>query len=254
VNLGDSYSGSGQGWGKDISLTRNVHKTGIDDRLIYIAPGGIGKEGKPPSANKQNIPSKSLCLIPERFAIEMISRGWILRNKIIWHKPNCMPASVKDRFTVDFEPVFFFTKSRRYWFEQLYETYDRPLNRWGGDSLKKECEKTSKYLKTQNIGSSSCLRAGRQMRPNESGRNRRCVWTIPTAPYKESHFAVFSEALVEPMIRAGCPKGGIVLDPFCGSGTMMRVAEKLSRVGIGFDLGYQDLQKKRIKNIQKELL
>jgi site-specific DNA-methyltransferase (adenine-specific) len=246
VNLGDSYwSAKGScfnpGGGNKSWKSWNEAK--------FKHPVSRGNKSDMPG-----LPPKSLCLIPERFAIAMVDRGWILRNKIVWHKPNCMPASVKDRFTVDFEPVFFFTKSRRYWFEQLYETYDRPLNRWGGDSLKKECEKTSKYLKTQNIGSSSCLRAGRQMRPNESGRNRRCVWTIPTAPYKESHFAVFSEALVEPMIRAGCPKGGIVLDPFCGSGTMMRVAEKLSRVGIGFDLGYQDLQKKRIKNIQKELL
>lgn len=106
VNLGDTYNAHSTGNGNVGGMEKN-------NKLIQDIQTGNNR--------KIDLPDKSLCLIPFRFAIEMQNRGWILRNVIIWHKPNCMPSSVKDRFTVDFEYVFFFVKNKKYWFETQYE-------------------------------------------------------------------------------------------------------------------------------------
>lgn len=147
-----------------------------------------------------NINRKSLCLIPDRFAIEMVNRGWILRNEIIWNKPNCMPSSASDRFTVDFEKIYFFTKQQKYYFEQQFEPYTKPLNRWGGDSLKADGEST------WDAGTGQATYRQRDMRPNADGRNMRTTWHVNTNPFPGSHFAVFPSTLVEPAVKAGCPK------------------------------------------------
>ena len=188
---------------------------------------------------------KSLCLIPERFAIEMIDRGWTLRNQIIWHKPNCMPSSAKDRFTMDFEYVFFFVKNKKYWFETQYEKYTEPMNRWGGKYKRRAI---NEKLDPKGLANANSLaRPQRDMRPNKKGRNKRCVWEITTKPYPEAHFAVYPEKLVERMIKSGCPEKGIVLDPFHGSGTTGIVAKKLNRNFIGYELNpdYIKLSEKR---------
>ncbi len=305
VNLGDSYSNSGGSGSGEYQKKHTQFGKIIDQGTAQNPHRAIG------------FTPKTLCLIPERFAISMVEREWILRNKIIWYKPNCMPASVKDRFTVDFEPVFFFVKNRRYWFEQQYEPLQKSsLER--GYSYKNREEYVSP--KKKNNPGLSCPEMGRKYIPQ--GRNSRCVWTIPTQPYPESHFATFPEALVEPMIKSGCPKEsggkcgkarekiliptedykkllgkgwtnheadleqgltvtknkkvsctaqydfkgltdcgcnagskpGIVLDPFCGSGTVIKVAERLQRIGIGFDLGYEKLEQKRTEWNQVELI
>ena len=119
VNLGDSYNGSKTG------NTNGTYKNRIDKSKSWANSDSFKKA-------EQDIPAKSLCLIPQRFAIEMVNRGWILRNTIIWHKPNCMPSSAKDRFTLDFEYLYFFSKSKKYYFEQQFEPYQFPLDRWGG--------------------------------------------------------------------------------------------------------------------------
>jgi len=147
-----------------------------------------------------DIPDKCLTQIPSRFSIEMCNRGWILRNVIIWHKPNCMPSSVKDRFTVDFEYLFFFSKQKKYYFERQLEQYTEPMNRWGGEELKAKGEST------WDEGTGQKSYRDRNMRPNPQGRNKRCVWTITTKPYKEAHFAVYPEGLIETPIKAGCPE------------------------------------------------
>jgi len=141
---------------------------------------------------KEGIPDKSLCLIPQRFAIEMVNRGWILRNTIIWHKPNCMPSSAKDRFTVDFEYVYFFVKNKKYWFEQAFEELNY-------DSFRETKRGFNQPKGNRQEGIDS-------WKLNPQGRNKRAVWTIPTRPFPEAHFAVYPEALIEPMIQAGCPK------------------------------------------------
>jgi len=228
VNLGDSYSGSANAGGED-SRTCNGRPNARDKNL----------------QTKRGVPAKSQCCIPERFAIAMVDRlGWIKRNTIIWYKRNAMPASVKDRFTVDFESVFFFVKSGKYYFEQQKEPYTAPMNRWGGDKLKANGEST------WDGGTGQDTYRDRNMRPDPEGRNKRCVWDINTQPFPEAHFAVFPPALVEPMIKAGCPESGIVLDPFMGSGTTAMVAKQLNRNFIGFEANseYCAIGEKRLRN------
>jgi len=213
VNLGDTYNGSG-GAGGDYDI------------------GGLREsQTKYKQVIQNNIQRKSLCCIPDRFKIEMINRGWICRNEIIWHKPNCMPQNVKDRFTVDYEKLFFFVKSPRYYFEQQLEPYDKPLDRWGGDKMRNS---SHKYIEIGEpmigkVGATSMFRKGRLIRPNENGKNKRCVWTLPTQANTESHFAIYPDKLIETPIKAGCPEGGIVYDPFGGSGTTADVCMRLNR-------------------------
>ena len=153
-----------------------------------------------------------------------------------------MPSSAKDRFTVDFEKVFFFTKSSKYYFEQQFEInksmgWEETNNRHHGNG------ETSRGKGFYRVGSIL------------QGRNMRCVWDIPPRPFKEAHFATYPEALIAPMIKAGCPEGGIVLDPFIGSGTTAVVAKKLGRQYIGIELNpeYIALAQKRIAAIGERL-
>ena len=241
VNLGDTYGThtskrSGQ-FGSDISS---------DINSVFTK-----------SRKSQSVSEKSLCIIPQRFAIGMLERGWILRNTIIWHKPNCMPSSAKDRFTVDFEYVYFFVKSKKYAFETQYEPvkestiarYQYP-NSSGNQKIE--------YGDSDKINriNPRIERQGHKEKLIEQGRIKRTVWTINTKPFKEAHFAVFPEALVETPIKAGCPEGGVVLDPFSGAGTVAKVATELNRNFIGFELNpeYCEIARRRLKHIQKEMI
>ena len=184
---------------------------------------------------------KSLVMIPFRFAIEMVNRGWILRNTIIWHKPNCMPSSAKDRFTVDFEYIFFFSKKKKYYFETQYEPL-APISMKDRRKDKGRFEYNGKRKGVEGIQNVMCG-------INSLGRNKRAVWRISPKPFKEAHFAVYPEELIVTPIKAGCPKGGIVLDPFFGAGTTGLVASKQSKNFIGIELNqdYIDIATKRIK-------
>ena len=226
INLGDTY----------------YTKSGcafLNDNLVpieRIKKLGINKANS--ARGRGLLESKNLTLTPFRFAIEMQKRGWILRNVIIWHKPNCMPSSVKDRFTVDFEYLFFFVKSRKYYFNQQREPHkDASLKRteynWDGHR-----EKGSSF---------SGMNIKKMCHPK--GRNKRCVWNIPTKSFRGAHFAVYPTRLIEIPIKAGCPKGGVVLDPFMGSGTTGLVAKSFGRNYLGFDLNkeYCKIAEKRIK-------
>ncbi len=246
VNLGDTYSGSCQGAGKKTKErieSKKVENLGSSQN--YLKKYGHALTQKPPSA-KTSVPSKSLCMIPFRFAIEMVNRVWILRNNIIWHKPNCMPSSSKDRFTVDFEYLFFFAKNNKYYFEQQFEEfksniYDRAR------MAKARTEYGGKWAQDSGgaIKQQRAFVAGYSI-----GRNKRSVWTICTKPSREAHFAVYPERLIETPIKAGCPRGGIVLDPFMGSGTTAVVAKKHHRNFIGFELNpeYCKIANKKIAN------
>jgi len=339
VNIGDSYGGSGNASGHK-EHTRNLgYKT-----LEMGASQGNQKTTRGYE--------KSLLDIPYRFSIEMINRGWIKRNTIIWEKPNCMPSSANDRFTIDFEYLFFFTKNNKaifwtnektleclnkkplgikgiegrdwewqkkesswqrpsrdetfklplrkksnyakegykkvslwtghdYWFEQQFEEYKGPLDRWGGNKLK--AVNKSDWDK----GTGQSTYRDRNMRPNKQGRNMRAVWTIPTSPYPEAHFAVYpegeylgkgnleehhagQETKTKFKVKAnseykskgysdcGCNAGfesGIVLDPFMGAGTTALVALKQRKRFIGIEIKqeYIDMAKKRIKKVQPNL-
>lgn len=172
---------------------------------------------------------KSLCLIPERFALKMIENKWILRNKIIWYKPNCMPSSAKDRFTVDYEYVYFFTKSQKYYFKTQYEPLSevtikevqrfyngKGIKDYEGNGVQNPSDvKRSIIKKFAPIGgikhvngdsNNNRTYSGNEYNPNlEQGRIKRCVWKINTKPFPEAHFAVFPPELVKQCLDAGCP-------------------------------------------------
>jgi len=223
VNLGDTYSGGG-GW------------IGIPDDWKSISTKSKQKRFDNPS-KKTELPSKCLTMIPFRFAIEMVNRGWILRNTIIWHKPNCMPSSVKDRFTVDFEYLFFFSKKKKYYFEQQLE---KTITK---DNIVRDRD-TTKLNNTPGRTRMGGLKVN-----NYDKKNKRTVWTICPRPFKEAHFAVYPEELCETPIKSGCPEGGTVLDPFAGAGTTGLVALKQNKNSILIELNseYIEIIKKRLK-------
>jgi len=247
VNMGDTYMGNSsyseagrQGYGNDkIGM---INKEKWQDPK-YKAAGNSRLRARE-HIKSGNVRSKSLCQIPSRFAIEMTNRGWILRNEIIWHKPNCMPSSVKDRFTVDFEKLFFFVKNNKYWFETQYEKYAGERHSPGNKTVRR----------IGNMEATDPAKDPDRIWGDERGRNKRCVWTITTKPYKEAHFATYPEQLCETPIKAGCPKGGIVLDPFFGAGTTGLVAQNLNRNYLGIELNkeYIKIAEERLK--QKPLL
>lgn len=194
------------------------------------------KEGRPQGQSIYRKIEKCLVLQNYRFILRCVDElGLILRNVIIWHKPNHMPSSVKDRFTNAYEPVFMLTKSKKYWFDldAVRKPYTEPLNRWGGEELKPKPVRCPRCLGIGRIPIESlnpqkcpdCNGKGiiykksawdketnqqtyrnRDMRPNKAGKNPADVWQIPTQPFPEAHFATFPERLVEPMIKAGCPQ------------------------------------------------
>jgi site-specific DNA-methyltransferase (adenine-specific) len=191
VNLGDTYSGTGCGTGTS-------HFSQIDKCM------------------KQNVetdlPDKSLCQVPSRFAIEMVNRGWTLRSEIIWQKPNGLPSSIKDRFTLDFEKIFFFVKNRKYYFETLYEDYVSLDKRPAGVVQNREYGYQGKYKvmppiggKKQTEGNDNPVYSGNTPEWKQ-GRIKRCVWSINTHPFPDAHFATFPEELAEPMVQAGSPE------------------------------------------------
>jgi site-specific DNA-methyltransferase (adenine-specific) len=205
VNIGDTYMGNSsysekgrQGYGND--------KIGMINKKQWLDPKypHAGRLRGREHVERCDIQNKCLCQIPHRFAIEMTNRGWILRNTVIWHKKNCMPSSVKDRFTTDFEYVFFFVKKERYWFETQYEPNltmeDRPYG-IVRDRLY-DYDSKQKTLLGREGPEGSEEEAG----VPPIGRNKRCVWSIPTKPYKDAHFAVFPPELCETPIKAGCPE------------------------------------------------
>ena len=369
VNLGDTYYGSGAGTQKNLpknpkckesyTMPYLAHKhtqrnewkrpsreafseAGIGKKCLEcgkeIKTGSNGQFCSRECLNKQGndfrsqnrlLPNKCLTMIPMRFAIEMVNRGWILRNVIIWHKPNCMPSSVKDRFTVDFEYIFFFSKKKKYYFETQYEDfangsdvdYRKKLRAGKRYDLKEPYKNNVPYAvqprdkefveyrnlpnlkelskalneerkrinltvedieitldsqaphhwfsresypsvedwnKLKDIGfklpkfdkqMTEVFNKSSEKTSSPMGRNKRTVWSICPKPFKEAHFAVYPEELCETPIKAGCPVGGIVLDPFFGAGTTGLVALKQNKKFIGIELNkeYIEIATKRLK-------
>jgi DNA modification methylase len=177
-------------------------------------------------------------------AFALQADGWYLRSDIIWAKPNPMPESIKDRPTRAHEYVFLLSKNRRYYWDQIAIREDF--------SSKDEHKKRKTIYQAHGSSETSKGRGnGHNMLGDPGrGRNIRSVWTISTKSYRGAHFAVFPEDLVKPCIKAGAPINGIVLDPFCGSGTVLAVAQGLNRKGIGIELNpeYCDLAVKRLGN------
>lgn len=206
INLGDTYFGSGAGaWKKYIDENGNITQAQKDRKEKYFTTKPLQPKIK---QNGQLYQNKQLLLIPSRFAIEMQNRGWLLRDDIIWQKPNRIPASVTDRMNNTYEHVFHFAINKHYYF---------------------------------NLDAVKVLGAnGRMKNPGD-------VWAINTQPISGTHTATFPEKLIEQIILCGSPEGGIVFDPFLGTGTTWVVADKLGRNCIGFEINreYFDFAKKR---------
>jgi DNA modification methylase len=226
LNLGDSYAGGGFCGSEKALAGKQGTNRGSGNMIGRALDHGL----KP----------KDLVGIPWRVAFALQEDGWYLRSDIIWSKPNPMPESVTDRPTKAHEYVFLLSKSARYYFDAdaVREPLDGPLHAPGnkpafGDVLRND-------FGTERMG---------VVWGNPAGRNIRTVWTIATHPYPEAHFATFPPKLVEPCIKAGCPEGGTVLDPFLGSGTTAEVARKLGRNCVGFELNedYRPLIEDRLK-------
>lgn len=219
VNIGDTYGGC------SLNSSYGVKAKGTTSFLKDVTH--LQKV-----AHTRGKYSKSLLLIPFRFAIEMMNRGWTVRNVIIWQKPNATPQSAKDRFTVDFEYLFFFSKNKKYYFEQQLE----PIKQSTFERCKSGCG-LNKGANYQGLNKTNFERLQQRMLNGTiKGRNKRTVWNIATHAYHGAHFAVFPPAIAEIPIKSGCPEGGIVLDPFIGSGTVAVVANKLNRKWLGIEL------------------
>lgn len=236
LNLGDSYAND-EKWG---GATGGYHAQALHGNTNV----GRGKKST-------GIPAKNLIGIPWRVAFGLQDDGWILRSDIIWAKPNPMPESVTDRPTKAHEYVFLFAKSQRYFYdaEAIKEKSVGAKNRDGfrggngrpyvHDSTFNNSYQSHKNLDVPGRTTNSMheQRAlGNDYTRNSENRNKRSVWTIATQPTPFAHFATFPDELIEPMILAGCPVGGVVYDPFMGSGTTALVARKHGRNYIGSEL------------------
>ena len=289
LNIGDSYN----------AYKGNAKSQYNDSKFV----GGHGGHPTRPSGyglECKELKPKDLIGIPWMLAFSLRNAGWYLRQDIIWHKPNPMPESVKDRCTKSHEYIFLMSKSQKYYFD--YEAIQEKANpnyiskniRFGGNKYGDNDDphfqtysgnvyETKTKVRTQNNGYS---KAGGH-RDNSGGfgdyskhghtknrqydgqeredgirdevffvRNKRDVWSINVKPNKEAHFATYPQELVSPCILAGCPEGGVVLDPFMGSGTTGIVANKLGRHYVGIELNpeYVEMAERRIGLETSQLL
>ena len=217
LNLGDSYCQTDK-WGGGKNGNTGKHTTTKEG----VVPSWEARRSKRPKID--GIKPKDLMGLPWLVAISLRAAGWYLRRDIIWHKPNQMPESVTDRPTGDHEYLFLLSKSARYYYDAA--AIAEPIVR-GSAGSSFSGGKTAEH---------QAGRSSTNVREEKVTRNRRSVWTVPTQPYKGAHFATFPEDLVKPCILAGCPEGGLVLDPFLGSGTVGRVSEDLGRRWFGIEL------------------
>jgi DNA modification methylase len=216
INLGDSYSNSGGSGSGEYSDT---HK-----QFGKIIQGGT----KQKPHKEKGMPNKCLLLIPHRFAIGCIDRGWVVRNDIIWAKRNCMPESVTDRFSKKHEYIFLMTKQEKYYFD-LDGIKDRATTK----DLRVRDRDTTKLNNTPGR-----TRMGGLKENNYDTKNPGTIsdfWDVPTKPNSDEHYASYNDALIGKPIIAGCPKGGIILDPFCGTATTGCRAIDLQRKFIGIE-------------------
>ena len=176
--------------------------------------------------------------MPWRVALALQSEGWLLRSDIIWHKPNAMPSSVKSRPTTDHEYIFLFSKSKKYFYDadairEPHVTFSSASKMKGGRNHFGKKGGTPEQGKNQGNVNLHDGRWDQAFHPK--GRNKRTVWSIPLSKFRDAHFAVFPEILAENCILAGSQPGGVVLDPFAGSGTTGVVAKKRGRCFVGIE-------------------
>jgi DNA modification methylase len=269
LNLGDSYAAH-----KDCKQVSQTLSMGTNSEQSCVL-----SKGNSPTRNSRILKSiglkdKDLVGIPWRVAFALQADGWYLRQDIIWHKPNPMPESVTDRCTKAHEYIFLMSKNGRYYYDQ--QAIKEPIKDTSIARLIQDVEsqarsdriprKTNGNMKAVKFGGKEWIPTmaggGTSYKNGHSGyfdkdgkplcgvmANKKSVWTVTTKGYKEAHFATFPPDLIKPCILAGCPEGGIVLDPFFGSGTTGLVCSRLNREYIGIELNeqYVEMAKRRIE-------
>ena len=225
MNIGDSYYNYRPGKGQAlVQQTVSNNKQDLPDKCAK-------------RANKlEGLKEKDLIGIPWMLAFALRNDGWYLRQDIIWHKPNPMPESVKDRCTKSHEYIFLLSKNKKYYYDN--NAIKEPAKDWGTR------DRTNGKYHNKGTG----LQPHSGLNKSYPTKNKRSVWSITNKPYKGSHFATFPPDLIEPCIKAGSQPNDIILDPFMGSGTTAMVAKSLGRDYIGCELheNYQPLIHKRI--------
>jgi len=273
LNLGDSYCGSTS---ETISKREN---SPIAKGTVESQENRSGRGNRVRAMLSNNIKPKDLIGIPWMVAFALRSSGWYLRQDIIWHKPNPMPESVTDRCTKSHEYVFLLSKSAKYYYDA--DAIKTPIAKESIARLAQDLEnqKGSNRVPDKSNGNMKAVakgltfggKKGREYNPNPNdpnfrngseqwGReyvpsltaNKKSVWTVTTKPFSEAHFATFPQDLIVDCIKAGCPEGGIVCDPFMGAGTTALVARKLNRNFIGYELN-PDYLKIAENRLYKEL-
>ena len=245
LNLGDTYANTGCG---DSSKVGGFTGERIRKRLSGNNPNDSAQDSRKRKI-PTNLKSKDLVGIPWRVALALQADGWYLRQDIIWHKPNPMPESVTDRCTKAHEYMFLLSKNKNYYYdhEAIKETSNCPQ-----DKRRPLGSKGSWQMDGRKQGENG---GGKPYEHDTTKKNKRSVWTVTPKAFKGAHFAVFPPELITPCVLAGCPKGGIVLDPFAGAGTTGLVAKRFGVGFVGIELNpeYAEMARTRIENEQEKL-
>jgi len=259
VNMGDCYVAGGRGGDTGASTLNGGTEHQDESKKARKASAGAGPRlghrssfrrdrmarQDHPHKSVRGLKVKDLVGMPWRLAFALQADGWYLRSDIIWAKPNPMPESIQDRPTKSHEYVFLLAKSQRYYYDadairEKYEedTFKRAAYGWSS---------TGSRIQKHQPGVDQRNEVGYD-KLNAKGRNKRTVWSVSTSPFPDAHFATFPQKLIEPCILAGCPRGGVVLDPFMGAGTTALVALKAGVQFIGIELNpkYASMARKRI--------
>jgi site-specific DNA-methyltransferase (cytosine-N4-specific) len=215
VNLGDSFSGSGKGATNKITNQKEVYVPNTDSPHVKV--------------KDFSIPNKSLCLIPQRFALAALESGWIIRNEVIWSKAAPMPTSKKDAMTVAHETIWFMVKSPKYFYD--YEAVKEPSS-----DVQKGRGRNDHAWTNGSVPGQTPHKGLKNIPQTCDVRNLWDVWHLPPDPVPEAHFACYPREIPKRAIMAGCPPDGVVLDPFTGSGTTLMVAKDMGRRAVGIEL------------------
>lgn len=263
LNLGDTYSSH-----KDCKSVPDTLRVGGNSENANIIDKGKSHSRNTKTLKSVGLKNKDLIGIPWMVAFALRSSGWYLRQDIIWSKPNPMPESVTDRCTKAHEYIFLLSKSAKYYYD--HEAIQTQLTVSSIQRLSQDIEsqngsdrvpgKTNGTMKAvahksaitpgQTPHSKALKRMNGESDPEYTTANKRSVWTVTTKPFSGAHFATFPQDLISDCVKAGCPRGGVILDPFMGAGTTAVVARKLDRNFIGFELNaeYIKIAEKRIIN------
>lgn len=228
-----------------VLMLRECRRVLRDDGTLWLNLGDKYAEGR-------------LLGMPWRVALALVADGWFLHSDIIWHKPNAMPSSVKSRPTTDHEYLFMLSKGAQYFYDadairEPHVTFSENSKMKGGRNHFGKINGTPEEGK--NAGNSNLHRGRWDQAFHPLGRNKRTVWSIPLSKYRDAHFAVFPEKLVETCLLAGSRVNSLVLDPFCGSGTILFVASQLNRhfLGIDCNINYCQMALDRLLKSQTDL-